>query len=134
MRIRAGRAGEESALTELAIRSKGFWGHDAEFLARSRTALTVHPGDLDRLIVRVAERDGRVVGFSAVDVAAEELELLFVEPEAIGSGVGKALLADASARAAEAGLTALLIESDPDAEPFYLAAGAVRIGTRVSAA
>ena len=94
----------------------------------------MHPGDLDRLIVRVAEDDGRVLGFSAVDVAAEELELLFVEPDSIGSGVGKALLADASARAAEAGLTALLIESDPDAEAFYLAAGAVRIGTRVSSA
>ena len=33
-----------------------------------------------------------------------------------------------------AGLDALLIESDPDAEPFYLAHGAERQGTRISSA
>jgi GNAT superfamily N-acetyltransferase len=94
--------------------------------------LTVRPGDLARWIVRVAERDGEAVGFSAVDVAAAELEMLFVEPESIGTGAGGALLRDALARAAEAGLQALLIESDPDAEPFYRAAGAQPCGTRTS--
>ena len=58
MNIRPARPGEEPLLSDLAIRSKGHWGHDEAFLARSRTELTLHPGDLDRLIVRVAERDG----------------------------------------------------------------------------
>ena len=69
-----------------------------------------------------------------MDPEAAELELLFVDPPAIGTGVGRALLLDALDRAREAGLGALTIESDPDAEPFYLAAGAARIGTRVSPA
>jgi GNAT superfamily N-acetyltransferase len=90
-------------------------------------ALTLHPGDLDRLEVRVAERDGIVVGVSAV--AEGELELLFVDPPAIGKGVGAALLRDALSRH-----PVLVIESDPDAEPFYLRFGAERIGTRVSSA
>ena len=132
--IRPARAGEEPALTELAIRSKGYWDHDEAFLARSRIALTLHAGDLDRWIVRVAERDGAVVGFSAVDVPGTELPMLFVEPAAIRTGVGIALLRDALQQAAAAGLDALLIESDPDAEPFYLRAGAVRVGTRVAPA
>jgi len=132
--IRPARAGEEAELSELAIRSKGHWGHDAAFLERSRSALTLHPGDLERLIVRVAERDGVPVGVSAVDPAAAELELLFVDPPAIGTGVGGALLRDALAQAHAAGLATLTIESAPDAEPFYLAAGAERIGTRVSTA
>lgn len=134
MIVRAARAGEEAALTELAIRSKGHWGHDAAFLERARPELTVRPEHLERWIVRVAERDGAVVGVAAVDPEQAELELLFVEPAAIGTGVGRLLLRDALDRAREAGLAELVIESDPDAEPFYLAHGAERLGTRVSTA
>ena len=132
--VRAARAGEEAELTELAIRSKGHWGHDAAFLERSRTALTLRPEHLERWIVRVAERAGAVVGIAAVDPQAAELELLFVEPAAIGTGAGRALLRDALDRAREAGLAELTIESDPDAEPFYLAHGAEPVGTRISSA
>ena len=132
MIIRPARAGEESELTELAIRSKGHWGHDAAFLERARAELTVRPEHLERWIVRVAERDGAVVGLAAVDPGAAELELLFVDPPAIGTGVGRALLLDALDRAREAGLGALTIESDPDAEPFYRAHGAEPAGTRTS--
>ena len=132
MIVRAARAGEEAALTELAIRSKGHWGHDAAFLERARPELTVRPEHLERWIVRVAERDGAVVGVAAVDPVAAELELLFVEPSAIGTGVGRMLLRDALDRAREAGLAELVIESDPDAEPFYRAQGAEPAGTRFS--
>jgi GNAT superfamily N-acetyltransferase len=82
--------------------------------------------------VRVAERDGAVVGFAAVDPAARELEMLFVDPAAIGTGAGRALLRDALAAAREAGLAELVIESDPDAEPFYRSQGAEPAGTRTS--
>jgi len=41
--IRPARAGEEAELTELAVRSKGHWGHDAAFLERARPELTVRP-------------------------------------------------------------------------------------------
>jgi len=129
---RPARAGEEAELTELAIRSKGHWGHDAAFLERARPELTVRPEHLERWIVRVAERDGAVVGFAAVDPEARELEMLFVDPGAIGTGAGGALLRDALAAAREAGLDALLIESDPDAEPFYRSQGAQPAGTRTS--
>lgn len=57
-------------------------------------------GDLGRLLVRVAERDGSRLGFSAVDLDASPPELLalFVEPAAIGSDAGRALLARARRR------------------------------------
>jgi GNAT superfamily N-acetyltransferase len=58
--------------------------------------------------------------------------MLFVEPAAIGTGAGRALLRDALDRAREAGLTELVIESDPDAEPFYRSQGAEPVGTRTS--
>ena len=134
MVIRSAQPGEEAALTELAVRSKGHWGHDSAFLERARRELTVRPEHLERWIVRVAERDGAVVGVAAVDPRAAELELLFVEPAAIGTGAGRALLRDALDRAREAGLGELTIESDPDAEPFYRAHGAKPVGTRISSA
>jgi DNA-binding transcriptional LysR family regulator len=59
-----------------------------------------------------------------------ELTHLFVEPGDMGTGVGRALLARALDEARAAGLASVLIESDPDAERFYLAAGAERIGER----
>ena len=139
MTIRSARAGEEAELTELAIRSKGHWGHDATFLERARPELTMRPDHLERWIVRVAERDassagtgGAVVGFAAVDLEARELEMLFVDPPAIGTGAGRALLRDALEQARAAGLEELVIESDPDAEPFYRSQGAAPAGTRTS--
>jgi N-acetylglutamate synthase-like GNAT family acetyltransferase len=132
--IRPARREEAEALTELAVRAKGHWGHDAAFLARARPELTVTPGDIERALVRVAERDGEVVGFSAIDLALDppELVALFVEPAAIGTGAGRALLARAREEAAAAGVAELAIESDPDAEGFYRAQGAVPAGERRS--
>ena len=133
--IRPARPGEEEALSDLALRSKAHWGHDAAFLERARPELTVAREDLDRLLVRVAERGGAVLGFSAVDLESEppELVALFVDPEAMGGGVGRSLLSRALDEAGAAGASQLVVESDPDAEPFYLARGAERIGSRVSA-
>jgi GNAT superfamily N-acetyltransferase len=85
--------------------------------------------------VRVATSDGVPLGFSAVDLqsAPAELLALWVEPSAIGTGVGRALLRDALSTAAGHGTGGLLVESDPNAESFYLHHGARRLGERRSA-
>jgi GNAT superfamily N-acetyltransferase len=132
MRLRRARSGEEDALTALALRSKAHWGYDAAFLQACRIELSVTAEQVAARQVWVAETDARVVGMSVVDFAAGELLMLFVEADAIGTGVGRALLDHARAQAAAAGLGALTFESDPNAEPFYLAQGARRIGERVS--
>ncbi|MFJ5550896.1 GNAT family N-acetyltransferase [Streptomyces sp. NPDC093225] len=55
---------------------------------------------------------------------AARLGLLFVAPEAVRRGVGRALYRDALARARELGFGRLRIASDPHAAPFYAAMGA----------
>jgi len=87
MFIRPARAEEASALTELAMRSKAHWGYDDEFLAACRDELTIRAEHAPR--IDVAELDGRVVGMVRLEL--ETLEDLFVEPDAIGTGVGAAL-------------------------------------------
>ena len=47
----------------------------------------------------------------------------------MGRGVGRALLSHAARLAAEAGASALAIDADPNAEQFYLAFGAERVGS-----
>jgi GNAT superfamily N-acetyltransferase len=75
--------------------------------------------------------DGDICGFYSLKARASklELDLLFVEPALIRRGVGAQLLAHARAEARALGYDRLIIESDPGAEPFYLRAGARRIGT-----
>jgi GNAT superfamily N-acetyltransferase len=122
---------ELHALSALAFASKAYWGYDEAFMESCRSALTLGPDDLQRYAVRVAELDGTRVGFHGVGPVAPEvygLEWLFVAPEAIGTGAGARLLADAVAIARAAHARVLRIEADPNAEAFYVHAGARRVG------
>ena len=66
-------------------------------------------------------------------LAAEVLGLdLWVEPSAIGTGLGRTLWVHLLGQARALGHRALLIESDPNAEGFYLRMGARRVGERAS--
>jgi GNAT superfamily N-acetyltransferase len=129
--IRPARPEECDALTELAIRSKAHWGYDAPFLARCRDGeLRVTPATLAPGLAFVLEAEGAPVGFYALDggVPVADLAFLFVEPHALGRGVGARLLAHAVEQARTRGCEAITIASDPFAEGFYLARGAVRVG------
>lgn len=129
--IRAARASECEALTDLAVRSKAHWGYDAEFLARCRAGeLRVTPDTLAGGPTFVLEERGTPLGFYALDggVPVTDLAMLFVEPHAIGRGVGTGLLRHAAGEAVARGCTTMTIASDPSAEGFYLAMGAARIG------
>ena len=136
MDIRAAREDEAERLSDLALRSKAVWGYDEAFLQRCRPVLSVDPGYLRTHPVFVAERTGSVVGFASLRPCRRkedvELDLLFVEPDSMGTGVGRALLARALGRAAASGYARMIVQSDPFAEPFYLRHGARRIGSVAS--
>ena len=128
--IRAPAADEADALTGLCLRSKASWGYDDAFMAASRAALTVTPKRLATDRVWVAQQGGRLVGVVAVvdtDLGCE-LDLLFVEPELKGSGIGRMLMNHVAASLRARGVAKLVILSDPNAEAFYRRCGAVRVG------
>ena len=131
--IRPADASEAAQLIALVIRSKAHWGYSAEFLQQAAPELTVSEQDIAEGKVSVAELNERPVGISVLDLAEPaELVALFVEPDVIGRGVGRALLAHELNRARAAGVDSVLIESDPNAEPFYRAHGAEPIANRTS--
>ncbi|MEV6972321.1 GNAT family N-acetyltransferase [Kitasatospora sp. NPDC093806] len=131
MVIRPARPSEAAELGALALRSKAHWGYDAEFIEACRVELTLDPDVLAAGRATVVEADGRVLGFITLTGAPPEgeLDMLFVEPEAIGRGIGRQLMEHLRAQAPALGFRRLTIAADPHAEPFYLAMGAVRIGT-----
>jgi len=69
----------------------------------------------------VWEKAGRIQGFAALDAEAASVWALFVDPEAEGAGIGRALLDRLVAEARRRGLTALKLETAAGtrAEAFY---------------
>jgi GNAT superfamily N-acetyltransferase len=136
--IRAARIEEAAELTELSLRSKAVWGYDPSFLARCRLVMQVKTEALAGQPHYVAEAaDGttpRILGFYGFEPEEEGigLDYLFVEPQAIGRGVGAALWRHAVATARARGFSNLIVVADPNAEGFYRRMGAVNIGARVS--
>jgi N-acetylglutamate synthase-like GNAT family acetyltransferase len=131
-RVRQARVDECPALTELAMRSKAYWGYDATFMANVRADLEVIPSKfMPDFHVYILETDKEMIGFYSLrpmDAETVTLEDLFIEPEHIGSGYGKQLW-DHSLRVAQSiGYRKLTLISDPYAELFYASRGAVRIG------
>ena len=128
--IRPPTIDELSGLSDLCFRSKAVWGYDEEFMEACRGELSFEPRDLEMTLIAVAEHGGEPIGVAQVKVVNDEADLLklFVEPSALGSGTGKALLVWAIDVAKKLGATQLTIDADPDAAPFYRRMGAYDVG------
>ena len=73
---------------------------------------------------------GTVVGSECMTTV--RTRALFVEPNHIGKGIGRGMLQHALNVVAARSGESVLIQGEPNAEKFYLAAGAKQIGTRES--
>jgi GNAT superfamily N-acetyltransferase len=104
-----------------------------------RDALLRHPDAIDlplELIaagaVFVLERDGAIVGFSAIlprDDGDTELDALFVEPAIQRQGVGRKLIEHCAEMARSTGSSALHVVGNFHAKQFYLSCGFIIVGT-----
>jgi ribosomal protein S18 acetylase RimI-like enzyme len=128
--FRIARADEAGLLSQVAIRSKGHWGYDQDFLDACRAELTFRAEDVAGRRIVVAESAAGVLGFYSIDGQPPRGELgnLWVVPEAIGTGLGRRLWQHAVGTARKAGFASLRIEADPNALGFYQAMGAKQIG------
>ncbi len=128
--IRPARPGEAAALSALMLRSKAHWGYNQAFLDACRDVLVVEEAMIASGDVLVADDGAHPVGVAAVigDAPEVELDVCFVEPEAIGTGVGRMLVEAACRLALRRGARTMRVESDPHAVPFYARLGAVPIG------
>ncbi len=124
-------------MSGLALRSKAYWGYSKDFLDACKAELTVDPARLgtNRYAHFVCCDNSSILGFyglAKLSTDEYELDALFVDPTYIGTGVGRALIQHAIGTAAKFGAARLIIQGDPNATDFYVAAGAKQIGERES--
>lgn len=126
--IRLARLDEAGALTALCRRSKAHWGYDDDFLRLAAPALLVDAEAIgERRVFVSVDRDDRALGVARLDIEAPgvaELGLLFVDPPAMGLGVGTGLFVYVAAEARRRGCCRMTILADPFAAPFYERMGA----------
>ncbi len=128
--IRHAGPNDAETLTLIAFAAKGHWGYPERWMERWRDGLTITPDFIRRNEVNVATVEGEPAGFYALvgEGRRIELEHLWVLPERIGTGLGRALFGHAASRARVRGAEVMEIEADPNAEGFYLRMGATRTG------
>lgn len=119
---------ELAEASALCLRSKASWGYDPAFLKVCQDALTLGPQSLPECWV--THHEGALTGIVQVSVNGEraDLELMFIDPDWQGNGIGRALFDHAVRHATDRGARCLMIESDPGAQPFYEAMGARKTG------
>lgn len=134
LQMRPAEPDDIALLNEIAFRSKAYWGYAPSRMESWRAELAVSPVWVSMQWAQVAVADDVIAGFFVIRSEAEQwrLEQLFVEPKAIRRGVGRALVTRACRLAFDFGAVELLVDSDPNAEGFYLACGAERIGSRAA--
>jgi BirA family biotin operon repressor/biotin-[acetyl-CoA-carboxylase] ligase len=121
VRIRRGNADDLERLRQIAADAKAHWGY-----ARARVDAWVNGPEFwscpaDELEIYVAETGGRTVAWASLAPRDEIgwLEDLWVEPRAMGGGVGSSLFRHAAERARELGATRMEWEAEPNAIGFY---------------
>ena len=132
MRIEIRRAIPEDAdtLTEIAHAAKRHWNYPESWIEQWREDLTITREFITTHEVFAATINGEIVGCCALVLtdSLAEIEHMWIRPEWMGSGVGRALFEHARTRAVERGANVLELSADPYAEGFYARMGAKRIG------
>ena len=129
--IRNAAPTEAPVLEALQRRSSDVCKQYREQLAAHPDAIELPQAYIDNQWVRVAvDMESAPLGFSAVvptSALVHELDGLFVEPGHMSSGIGRALIHDAAARASARGAEALEVTVGP-AQGFYERVGFNLIG------
>jgi N-acetylglutamate synthase-like GNAT family acetyltransferase len=123
-------------LTEIALKSKSYWGYSDELLKSWKHDLTVSEKMIQEMMVYKFIFDTKIIGFYILNQPKEksiELEFLFVLPSFIGKGIGNQLIQHAFIQAKKLKCNQVTLLADPHAVPFYESKGFVLIGNKESA-
>jgi GNAT superfamily N-acetyltransferase len=130
MNVRRAVPSESQALSELAVAAKGFWGYPAAQLAAWASDLRISPESIISEPTFVAEVERRIAGVVQLSTKRVpwSIEHLWVLPSAARRGIGGQLVRHVIQYVHERGQRELLIDSDPEAEGFYIRLGARKVG------
>ena|SRR5450432_1694718 len=134
MRIVRATLDDADALTEIAHAAKRHWGYPERWIQSWQDILTMRPEFIAANVAYSAMENGRAVGFYLLTTESDGLHLdhLWITPQAMGRGIGRALFEHALEEMRKLGHRTLKIEADPNAEGFYTRMGARRVGVTVT--
>ena len=134
MLIRTARADDHVEISELALRSKSYWGYSDAFLDACRAELTYPPAVCASGTSWVVVDGPTLLAVSVVEGQPPigELTGFFVDLPVIGTGCGRLLMTHTLHAAEQHGFTELVLDADPGAESFYERFGARRSGSTPS--
>jgi GNAT superfamily N-acetyltransferase len=130
-RLRPAAPDDYERVRELTFESKAHWGYDRDFVRRWAEGL----GFEDEEEPWVVELDGAIVAWAGLVPPADGvavLDDLWVDPAAIGRGLGSRLFRLAADRARELGAERLEWGAEPNAVGFYEKLGGPKLRDHVT--
>ena len=135
LQIRRARPDQAEVLTEIAHAAKRHWGYPENWIEHWKADLTITPEFIANNEVYFAVSGEEIAGCCAIVFSESptggslaELEHMWIRPEHMGAGVGRALFQHARERATDLNIPVMELSADPNAEGFYERMGAKRIG------
>ena len=122
-------------LTDIALKSKAFWGYSDALIESWRNDLTITFKMISNCAIFKFLVDDTIAGFYVLNPPKEktvELEMLFVLPQFIGKGIGKMLLLHSFEKAKLQEVKSITLLADPNAVPFYSSQGFYEIDKKES--
>ncbi|MFT5898075.1 MAG: N-acetylglutamate synthase-like GNAT family acetyltransferase [Glaciecola sp.] len=150
MKIVRAKPRQAEELSELALRSKAIWGYDSVFLKACKQELTYTTAQLEsrkwQFWIATSPVESlihnpkylnqvKLNGFVALEFTDSkfiEINALFICPESINKGLGRALFQKALEQAEAVEASQILVHSDPNAVPFYQKMGFITISSVAS--
>ncbi|WP_283591232.1 GNAT family N-acetyltransferase [Clostridium butanoliproducens] len=128
--IRRAKVDEYEILTDIAIKSEGYWGYDSDYMDKFKSIYNVSEEFIKNNPTVLIEEDNSVIGFYGLICKDNEtsLEYFFIEPKYIGKGYGKLLWNYLVNHCKNLGIEAFEIVTSPQAKEFYVKMGAIPCG------
>lgn len=122
MHIEKANVKDSSALTDLTLRSKAFWGYSDQQMEEWTGDLEVSKNYIETNWVYLIKIKNKSVGyysFQRISRSKVKLDNLFIDPSRIGTGLGKLLMDDFLQRVKRLNFEIITLDADPHAEAFY---------------
>ncbi|KEY20353.1 GNAT family N-acetyltransferase [Kaistella antarctica] len=126
---------DHSALTEITMDGKSFWGYSTQQLSTWEKELTISSQYVSENETYQLVLGDEIIGFYACLKLSDvhlKLDHLFLLQNFIGKGFGQLLLNDFLKRAQESNTRDIILEADPNAENFYKKFGFITYDQRES--
>lgn len=131
MTIQKANPNDHQILTVITKKSKAYWGYSEEQIENWSQFLTVSKEYIETNSVYNLIIDDQIIGYYSFFHESEntiKLDNLFVLPDFIGKGFGKVLMNDFLIRLKDIQVEKVVLNSEPNAEEFYLKFGFVKVG------